>query len=69
MGICQCILAWRPRDTHTKMMLTEGARGMENRKHSIWEEPGKEAVPTGARQSKVGDKGTDCKERIGELNW
>ena len=51
------------------MILTGGARGMDNREHSIGEETVKEVVHQGARQSKVGDKGTDCKERIGELGW
>ena len=51
------------------MILTGGAIGMDNREHSIGEETVKEVVHQGARQSKVGDKGRDCKERIGELGW
>lgn len=46
-------------ETQARMMLTGGVRGMENREHSIWEEPGKEVVHKGSRQSKAGDKGTN----------
>lgn len=40
-------------------MLIGGAGGTGSREHGIWEEPGKEVVHTGAKQSKVGDKGIE----------